>query len=208
MRGDLVCLRRTGSGTGRSGRPELSGCVRPGLVQADPVVTWLVTGLRHHGCDWHCGTSLLNNWRQQGGWDAAAAGGEARWACLPRTAVCFLELPPGRLSASGIRSRNGACEALGSPCGRPVAGRSATLESGRTEVVTSTSAEYRHDRGGGEDLLPLEELIRQTPGAHPAGSAGELRCDAFETGQELLGVPGVRLPGASCRPCLSRPFGR
>jgi uncharacterized protein (DUF433 family) len=48
MRGDLVCLRRAGSGTGRSGRPELSGCVRPGLVQADPVVTWLVTGLRHH----------------------------------------------------------------------------------------------------------------------------------------------------------------
>jgi hypothetical protein len=52
-------------------------------------------------------------------------------------------------------------------------------------VRTSTSAEYRHDRGGGEDLLPLEELIRQTPGAHPVDSAGELRCDAFETGQEL-----------------------
>src|SRR5450755_1707878 len=48
MRGDLVCLRRAESGTGRSGRPELSGCVRPGLVQAGPVVTWLVTGLRHH----------------------------------------------------------------------------------------------------------------------------------------------------------------
>ncbi len=68
----------------------------------------------------------------------------------------------------------------------PVAGRSATLESGRTEVVrTSTSAEYQHDRGGGEDLLPLEELIRQTPGAHAIGSADELRCDAFETDQEL-----------------------
>ena len=52
------------------------------------------------------------------------------------------------------------------------------------EVATSTSADYRHDRGG-EDLIPLEELIRQTPGAHPIGSAEELRCDAFETDQEL-----------------------
>lgn len=51
-------------------------------------------------------------------------------------------------------------------------------------VTTSTSAEYWHDRGG-EDLTPLEELIRQTPGAHPIGSADELRCDAFETDQEL-----------------------
>jgi hypothetical protein len=51
-------------------------------------------------------------------------------------------------------------------------------------VATSTSADYRHDRGG-EDLIPLEELIRQTPGAHPIGSAEELRCDAFETDQEL-----------------------
>ena len=84
------------------------------------------------------------------------------------TAVCFLELLPGSLG------------------GRPVAGRSANLESGKTEVVrTSTSAEYQHDRGGGEDLLPLEDLIRQTPGAHPIGSADELRCDAFETDQEL-----------------------
>jgi hypothetical protein len=33
--------------------------------------------------------------------------------------------------------------------------------------------------------MPLEELIRQTPGAHPIGSAAELRCDAFETDQEL-----------------------
>ena len=54
-----------------------------------------------------------------------------------------------------------------------------------TEVVpASTSAEYRHDRGG-EDLIPLDELIRQTPGAHPIGSVDELRCDAFETEEEL-----------------------
>jgi hypothetical protein len=51
-------------------------------------------------------------------------------------------------------------------------------------VPTSTSAEYRHDRGG-EDLIPLDELIRQTPGAHPIGSVDELRCDAFETDEEL-----------------------
>jgi hypothetical protein len=49
-------------------------------------------------------------------------------------------------------------------------------------VAASTSAEY--DRAG-EDLLPLGELIRQTPGAYPIGSADELRCDAFETGEEL-----------------------
>jgi hypothetical protein len=52
-------------------------------------------------------------------------------------------------------------------------------------VRTSTSAEYQHERGGCEDLLSLEELIRQTPGAHPISSADELRCDAFEADQEL-----------------------
>jgi hypothetical protein len=51
-------------------------------------------------------------------------------------------------------------------------------------VPTSASAEYRHD-GGGQDLVPLDELIRQTPGARPIGSVDELRCDAFETDQEL-----------------------
>ena len=35
------------------------------------------------------------------------------------------------------------------------------------------------------DLVPLDELIRQTPGAHPIGSIGELRCDAFDTEEEL-----------------------
>jgi hypothetical protein len=33
--------------------------------------------------------------------------------------------------------------------------------------------------------MPLEELIRQTPDAHSISSADELRCDAFETDQEL-----------------------
>ena len=54
-----------------------------------------------------------------------------------------------------------------------------------TEVVaTSISAEHAHDRAD-EDPLPLEKLIRQTPGAHPIKSADELRCDAFETDEEL-----------------------
>jgi hypothetical protein len=54
-----------------------------------------------------------------------------------------------------------------------------------TEVVaTSTSTQHEHDSGN-EDLPPLEELIRQTPGAHPISSADELRCDAFETDEEL-----------------------
>jgi hypothetical protein len=35
------------------------------------------------------------------------------------------------------------------------------------------------------DLVPLEELIRQTPGAHPIKSIDELRSDAFETDEEL-----------------------
>lgn len=38
---------------------------------------------------------------------------------------------------------------------------------------------------GSDDLPPLEEIIRQTPGAHPIGSVDELRCDVFEDDQEL-----------------------
>lgn len=48
----------------------------------------------------------------------------------------------------------------------------------------STSAEHP-GRPEGEDLVPLEELIRRTPGAHPIASVDELRCDAFETDEEL-----------------------
>ena len=33
--------------------------------------------------------------------------------------------------------------------------------------------------------MPLDELIRRTPGAHPIKSIDELRSDAFETDQEL-----------------------
>ena len=53
----------------------------------------------------------------------------------------------------------------------------------REVSATSTSAEDQQP--GGEDLVPLEELIRQTPGAHSIESVDELRCDAFDTDQEL-----------------------
>jgi hypothetical protein len=48
----------------------------------------------------------------------------------------------------------------------------------------STSAEHHH-QAGGEHLIPLEELIRRTPGAHAIGSVDELRSDAFQTDEEL-----------------------
>ena len=35
------------------------------------------------------------------------------------------------------------------------------------------------------DLTPLCELVRRTPGAHPIGSIDDLRCDAFDTEEEL-----------------------
>ncbi|MGH3274009.1 MAG: hypothetical protein ACRDNZ_06735 [Streptosporangiaceae bacterium] len=51
-------------------------------------------------------------------------------------------------------------------------------------VPASASAEYS-SHPGIENLMPLEDLIRQTPGAHPISSVQELLCDAFETDEEL-----------------------
>lgn len=48
----------------------------------------------------------------------------------------------------------------------------------------SAGAEHPQQQGT-QDLVPLTELIQQTPGAHPIGTINELRCDAFETDQEL-----------------------
>jgi hypothetical protein len=57
--------------------------------------------------------------------------------------------------------------------------------AGRLEVTAmSTSAEHPRQPDG-DDLLPLEELIARTPGAHPIVSVDELRCDAFDTDEEL-----------------------
>jgi hypothetical protein len=54
------------------------------------------------------------------------------------------------------------------------------------EVVgASTDAEHGRQAGGHGDLVPLEQLIRDTPGAHPITSIGGLRSDAFETDEEL-----------------------
>lgn len=55
----------------------------------------------------------------------------------------------------------------------------------RLEVIPiSASAECPQHRAT-EDLVPLQELIRDTPGVHPIASMDELRCDAFETDREL-----------------------
>lgn len=51
-------------------------------------------------------------------------------------------------------------------------------------IATSSSAEYPH-RPVAAGLIPIEELIRRTPGAHPIRSIGELSCGAFETDEEL-----------------------
>jgi len=48
----------------------------------------------------------------------------------------------------------------------------------------STSAEQPR-QADGDDLVPLEELIGRTAGAHPISSVDELRSDAFETDEEL-----------------------
>jgi hypothetical protein len=51
-------------------------------------------------------------------------------------------------------------------------------------VATSTNAEHtpHPDHNG---LVPLAELVRQTPGAHPITSIDELRNDAFGSDEEL-----------------------
>jgi hypothetical protein len=51
-------------------------------------------------------------------------------------------------------------------------------------MATSTGAEHLPHQAP-EDLVPLAELIRHTPGAHPITSIDELRNDAFTTDEEL-----------------------
>jgi len=52
-------------------------------------------------------------------------------------------------------------------------------------VATSADAGQIPHPGGHGDLVPLDQLIRDTPGAHPITSIGELRNGAFETDEEL-----------------------
>jgi hypothetical protein len=62
----------------------------------------------------------------------------------------------------------------------------ATLESGaRMEVIAMSSSAEHPQRRGCDDLGSLEELVRDTPGAHPIDSVDELRSEAFETDEEL-----------------------
>ena len=66
---------------------------------------------------------------------------------------------------------------------RHVASPSAPAEQ-RKVIAARTSA--RHSlHPGDQGLVPLAELIRQTAGARPISSVDDLRCDAFETGEEL-----------------------
>ena len=53
------------------------------------------------------------------------------------------------------------------------------------EVIAMSSSAEHPQRRGSDDLVPLEELVQDTPGAHPISSVDELRSDAFETDEEL-----------------------
>jgi hypothetical protein len=52
-------------------------------------------------------------------------------------------------------------------------------------VITVSAGGEHPSRVAGGDLVPLEELIRETPGAHAISSVDELCCGAFETDEEL-----------------------
>ena len=52
-------------------------------------------------------------------------------------------------------------------------------------VVASVDAGRIAHSGGQGDLVPLDQLIRDTSGAHPITSIGELRNGAFETDEQL-----------------------
>lgn len=51
-------------------------------------------------------------------------------------------------------------------------------------VAASSGAQERLQAAAAE-LVPFDELIRRTPGAHRIGSIDDLRCDAFDTEEEL-----------------------
>ena len=54
----------------------------------------------------------------------------------------------------------------------------------RKVIAARTSARHWLHLGD-QGLMPLAELIGQTAGARPISSVDDLRCDAFETGEEL-----------------------
>jgi hypothetical protein len=52
-------------------------------------------------------------------------------------------------------------------------------------VVAASASAEQASHPAHDDLVPLAELIRQTPDAHPITSIDELRNDAFESDEEL-----------------------
>ena len=81
---------------------------------------------------------------------------------------------------------NGSPEEHLRSAGATTSGCSAYSWSGTLEVVvTSADAGQMPHSAGHDDLVPLDQLIRDTPGAHPITSIGELRNGAFETDEEL-----------------------
>jgi len=66
---------------------------------------------------------------------------------------------------------------------RHAASLSAPAEQRRVIVARTSARHWLHP--GNEGLVPLAVLIRQTAGARPVSSVDDLRCDAFETGEEL-----------------------
>lgn len=66
---------------------------------------------------------------------------------------------------------------------RHVASPSAPAEQRKVIAATTSARHPLHP--GDQGLVPLAELIRQTAGARPISSVDDLRCDAFETGDEL-----------------------
>ena len=52
-----------------------------------------------------------------------------------------------------------------------------------------------------DDLLPMDEFIQKTPGAHPISSLDELRSEAFGTNAELEEL--LALLAALCRADLA-----
>jgi hypothetical protein len=64
-----------------------------------------------------------------------------------------------------------------------VASPGAPAEQRKVIAATTSARHWLHP--GDQGLMPLAELIRQTAGARPISSVDDLRCDAFETGEEL-----------------------
>jgi hypothetical protein len=93
-----------------------------------------------------------------------------------------LDLAP--VSAAGAASKIVLIDRAAPPGITAVRPRVAVQSEAREVVATSASPEYQRHLAS-EDLVPLDELIAQTAGAHPIGSIDELRCDVFDTDDEL-----------------------